>query len=266
MKQIAHFVRLHSLYNKAKCHNFMDSWKWKKRAKGPETWGPDGIEEKNVGKGKRNALLKILPQGFLSELSSLSYHTPHPTHTRSVANLGRSQPVLHEDPGSTPAHSSQTEVWAQLGLVSTRANARSPLCGQELRSHPGVCEGLVHQQNINRASCSSTLPVLLLQPHAPRVCISRRHISSAKFSRLILKTVAFSVEESLAWSKVPGFVMATGSCTKEHMLGGKGSLFREGPSVPCEDASPSQVTLQPGLLHGSLLRTREFETKWVRNR
>lgn len=55
-------------------------------------------------------LLKIVPWGSLSESSSLSYHAPHPTHTRSVAKLGRSQLVLHENPGSTSAHSSQTEA------------------------------------------------------------------------------------------------------------------------------------------------------------
>lgn len=216
----------------------MDSSKLRKKAKGPETWQPDGMEEKNVGKGKRNALLlKIPPQGFLSELSSLSYHPPRPTHTRSAANLGRSQPVLHENPRSTPAHSSQTEVWAQFGLVSTRANARIPLCGQELRSHPGVCERLAHQQNINRAarqssppsSCSLSLPGDVLQEEI-------YHLQS--FPGSFWRKLHFQWN-SLAWSKVPGFVLATGGCTKEHVLGGKGSLLREGPSAPREDARPS---------------------------
>lgn len=123
--------------------------------------------------------------------------------TRLIASEGRPQLVLSENPASAvhiPAKL-KSELLVPTGQCWSQRQEPLVWAGMQITSR---CVTEVSPSTKHKQSRSPTLPILLLQPHTPRVCLRDQGPLSAKFSQFIFSKVGFSVEHGLPGAGILG--------------------------------------------------------------
>lgn len=169
--------------------HFLGLLKLKEKSKWTGNMGTRWDVRKNAGRERGMPFSLGFSHGAPFQTRQPLFNGPHTPHIRTDCQLGRPQPVLLENPGHMPAHSSQAEGRVQSGLVSTGPSARVPVCGQGLGSPPGVCGRPAHHRA--QAELLSNPPPPL-QPHVPGDALEEKpHPLQGSFTDSFLRKSGF---------------------------------------------------------------------------
>ena len=145
------------------------------------------------------------PPGFLFRMIT-PFLLSFPAFTmRLIASEGRPQLVLPENPASAlhiPAKL-KSELLVPTGQCRSRRQEPLVWAGMQITSR---CVREVSPSTEHKQNHSPTLPILLLQPHTPGVCIRDQGPLFAKFSWFIFSNVGFSVKHGLPGAGILGLL------------------------------------------------------------